>query len=68
MPMSTLILPGPAKLTVQHEVLGADTVSSSSDNAFDPETVRVLTAAFDDAWRELGGRSGIGPDKHARRD
>jgi hypothetical protein len=31
-----------------------------SDTAFDPETIRILTAAFEDAWQTLGGRNSIG--------
>jgi hypothetical protein len=39
-----------------------------SDTAFDPETIRILTAAFEDAWQTLGGRNSIGPGKQAKRE
>ena len=35
---------------------------------FDPETIRTLTAAFEDTWRTLEGDGSIGPDADAKRD
>jgi hypothetical protein len=35
--------------------------------SFDPETIRVLTTAFEDAWQSLG-HDAIGPDTDAIRD
>ena len=37
-------------------------------SAFDPETIRRLTTAFEEAWQALDGSGSIGPDKHAQRD
>jgi hypothetical protein len=39
-----------------------------SDSAFDPETIRLLTSAFEDAWREIDRSASIGPDVDATRD
>ena len=39
-----------------------------SDSLFDPETIRTLTAAFEDAWRTLEGNGSIGPDADTKRD
>jgi hypothetical protein len=36
-------------------------------DAFDPETIRILTAAFEEVWGALHG-NGIGPDADAARD
>jgi hypothetical protein len=38
------------------------------DSAFDPETIRVLTVAFEDAWRAIDRTASIGPDADATRD
>ncbi len=39
------------------------------DGAFDPDTMRILTSAFDDAWQSLQGDGIIlGADKNAMRD
>jgi hypothetical protein len=36
---------------------------------FDPETIRVLNAAFEDAWQSLTeGGTDLGPDTDATRD
>jgi len=40
----------------------------SPDSAFDPETIRVLTAAFEDAWRAVDRTANVGPDADAARD
>jgi hypothetical protein len=37
-----------------------------SDHALDPGTIRVLTAACEDAWREVHGRSSIARHKDLR--
>jgi hypothetical protein len=39
-----------------------------SDTAFDPETIWILTAAFEDAWQTLGGRNSIGTGTRAKRE
>jgi hypothetical protein len=39
-----------------------------SDNAFDPETIKLLTAAFEDAWKILDGSGTVGADEDPRRD
>jgi hypothetical protein len=39
-----------------------------SNNAFDPETIQVLTATFEDAWREVRGKYRVGPDTDAVRN
>jgi len=38
------------------------------DTAFDPETIRLLTTAFEKAWQTLNGSGGVGPHKDAQRD
>jgi hypothetical protein len=38
------------------------------DGAFDPETIRVLTAVFEDAWRALDGGGSTSPQDDAKRD
>ena len=40
----------------------------SPESAFDPETIRVLTAAFEDAWRAVDRTANVGPDVDAARD
>jgi hypothetical protein len=43
--------------------------SRVSAGAFDPETMRILTAAFEDAWQSLNGDGiGLGPHTDAMRD
>jgi hypothetical protein len=37
-------------------------------NSFDPETIGLLTGAFEDAWRSLDRGDGIGPDTDAIRE
>ena len=32
-----------------------------SDHALDPDTIRVLTAVCEDAWREVRGRESVAP-------
>jgi hypothetical protein len=39
-----------------------------SDSVFDPETVRVLTTAFEEAWRAIDQTASVGPDADATRD
>ncbi len=39
-----------------------------SDHALDPETIRALTAACEDAWREVNGRGSIAPHTGGLRD
>jgi hypothetical protein len=39
-----------------------------STSAFDPETIRILTAAFEAAWRSLRAGDGLGPDTDEARD
>jgi hypothetical protein len=39
-----------------------------SDSAFDPETIRRLTSAFEEAWRAIDQTASIGPDADAMRD
>jgi hypothetical protein len=38
------------------------------DSAFDPETIRLLTSAFEEAWRAIDRTSSIGPEVDATRD
>ena len=38
------------------------------DSAFDPKTIRILTAAFEEAWRAIDRTASIGPDADATRD
>jgi hypothetical protein len=38
------------------------------DSAFDLETIRLLTAVFEDAWRAITRDASIGPDTDAARD
>jgi hypothetical protein len=37
-------------------------------SSFDPETIALLTGAFEDAWRSLNRGDGIGPDTDAIRE
>ena len=37
-----------------------------SDHAFDTNTIRVLTAACEDAWRDVHGRKSIALNKELR--
>jgi hypothetical protein len=39
-----------------------------SNGLFDPETIRTLTGAFEDAWRSLDGGDWIRPDADAIRE
>jgi hypothetical protein len=38
------------------------------EGAFDPEIVRIMTAAFEDAWRTLNSNGAVGPHTDAARD
>jgi hypothetical protein len=38
------------------------------NGVFDPETIRILTAVFEDAWRALDGTGDAGPLDDAKRD
>jgi hypothetical protein len=38
------------------------------NGSFDPETIRALTVAFEDAWRSLERRDGIRTDADAIRE
>ena len=38
------------------------------DSAFDPKTIRILTAAFEEAWRAIDRTASVGPDADAARD
>jgi hypothetical protein len=40
----------------------------SPERAFDPEIIRIMTAAFEDAWRTLNSKGGVGPHTDAARD
>jgi hypothetical protein len=43
--------------------------SRATFGAFDPETIRILSTAFEDAWQSLGGdRIVLGPHTDAMRD
>jgi hypothetical protein len=38
------------------------------DSGFDPETIRLLTSAFEEAWRALDRTANVGPEADAARD
>ena len=43
--------------------------SRLTNGTFDPDTIRILTGAFEDAWQSLnGGGIGIGPQTDEMRD
>jgi hypothetical protein len=38
------------------------------DSAFGPETIRLLTLTFEEAWRAMNRTANVGPDADAARD
>ncbi len=38
------------------------------DSGFDTETIRLLTSAFEEAWRDIDRTGNVGPDTDASRD
>ncbi len=38
------------------------------DSAFGPETIRLLTSAFEEAWQAIDQSARVGPDVDAARD
>jgi hypothetical protein len=39
-----------------------------AETGFDPESIRIMTAAFEDAWRTLNSNGVVGPHTDAARD